>query len=65
VEVDARILRHRRGGDFHSIEELHAPMALAAMKAGKHAFVEVPAALTLEECRSLVDVSRIERGVTA
>jgi len=37
--------------------ELHTPMAVAAMKAGKHAFVEVPAALTLEECWELVDVS--------
>lgn len=35
----------------------HAPMAIAAMQAGKHAFVEVPIALTIEECWQLVDTS--------
>lgn len=37
--------------------ELHTPMAVAAMEAGVHAFVEVPAALTIEECWQLVDTS--------
>lgn len=37
--------------------ELHAPMAIAAMKAGKHAFLEVPAAITMEECWQLVDTA--------
>lgn len=37
--------------------EQHAPQAVAAMEAGKHAFIEVPAALTLEECWALVDTS--------
>lgn len=37
--------------------EWHTPMAIAAMKAGKHAFVEVPAATTLEDCWRLVDTS--------
>lgn len=37
--------------------ELHTPLAVAAMRAGKHAAVEVPAALTLEECWALVDTS--------
>jgi hypothetical protein len=32
-------------------------MAVAAMRAGKHAFTEVPAAVTLEECWQLVDVA--------
>ncbi len=36
---------------------LHVPMAVAAMRAGKHAFVEVPAAVTLEECWQLVDTA--------
>jgi len=36
---------------------LHVPMAVAAMKAGKHAFIEVPAAVTLEECWQLVDTA--------
>ncbi len=35
----------------------HARMAVDAMRAGKYAGVEVPAALTLEECWSLVDTS--------
>lgn len=35
----------------------HTPMAVDAMKAGKYAGVEVPAALTFEECWQLVDTS--------
>ncbi|MBC34875.1 MAG: hypothetical protein CL663_02355 [Bacteroidetes bacterium] len=35
----------------------HVPMCLYSMKAGKHAAVEVPAALTIDECWKLVDVS--------
>jgi predicted dehydrogenase len=35
----------------------HVPMALAAMNAGKDAAVEVPAAVTLEECWQLVDTA--------
>ncbi|HRF60614.1 MAG TPA: Gfo/Idh/MocA family oxidoreductase [Fimbriimonadaceae bacterium] len=37
--------------------EWHVEMAVDAMNAGKHAFVEVPAALTIEECWRLVDTS--------
>ena len=37
--------------------ELHAPMAVYAMKQGKHVCVEVPAAKTLEECWQLVETS--------
>ncbi|WP_126970604.1 Gfo/Idh/MocA family protein [Gynurincola endophyticus] len=36
---------------------LHTPMAVYAMKNGKHAAVEVPAALTLDECWELVETS--------
>jgi glycosyl hydrolase family 109/GFO/IDH/MocA oxidoreductase family protein len=39
----------------------HVPMALAAMDAGKHAFVEVPAATTLADCWRLVDASERTR----
>ncbi len=35
--------------------EWHTPMAVYAMKAGKYAAVEVPAAMTLEECWNLVN----------
>ncbi|HMS69598.1 MAG: Gfo/Idh/MocA family oxidoreductase [Saprospiraceae bacterium] len=36
---------------------LHTPMAVYAMKAGKHVAVEVPAAKTIEECWELVETS--------
>ena len=39
----------------------HVPMALNAMKNGKHAAVEVPACTTLEECWDLVDTSESTR----
>ncbi len=37
--------------------EEHAPMAIAAMKAGKHAFVEVPMANNLKELWDVVETS--------
>lgn len=37
--------------------DLHAPMAVYAMEQGKHAAVEVPAAVTVEECWQLVETS--------
>jgi predicted dehydrogenase len=37
--------------------EWHTPVAVAAMKAGKYAGVEVPAGLTVEECWELVNTS--------
>jgi hypothetical protein len=39
----------------------HVPMALDAMKNGKHAAVEVPATSTLQECWDLVDTSEATR----
>ncbi len=36
---------------------LHTPIALYAMEHGKHAAIEVPAAMTLEECWALVETS--------
>jgi hypothetical protein len=36
---------------------LHTPMALYAMKNGKHVATEVPAAVTLDECWQLVEMS--------
>lgn len=35
----------------------HVPMALCAMRHGKHAAIEVPAAVTLDECWQLVDTA--------
>jgi len=40
----------------------HTPMAVCAMKHGKYAGVEVPAAISLEQCWALVDTSE-ETGV--
>jgi hypothetical protein len=37
----------------------HTPMATDAMKSGKHAFVEVPAALTVDQCWELVDTCEV------
>lgn len=37
--------------------EFHTPVAVAAMKAGKYAATEVPAAVTLDECWELVETS--------
>jgi predicted dehydrogenase len=41
--------------------ESHAPIAVAAMQAGKHAAVEVPAATTIEQCWQLVRTSEQTR----
>lgn len=40
---------------------LHTPIAVYAMKQGKHVAVEVPAAVTLEECWQLVETSESTR----
>ncbi|MGE5815908.1 MAG: Gfo/Idh/MocA family protein, partial [Acidobacteriota bacterium] len=37
--------------------EWHVPVCLSAMKNGKHAATEVPAAMTLEDCWALVDAA--------
>lgn len=37
--------------------ELHVPIALYAMEHGKHATIEVPAALTVDDCWALVDTA--------
>ncbi len=39
----------------------HVPVCIAAMKAGKHAATEVPAALTIDECWELVETSEKTR----
>ena len=40
---------------------LHAPMAVYAMEHGKHVCIEVPAAVSLEECWQLVETSESTR----
>jgi len=40
---------------------LHTPIAVYAMNHGKHAFIEVPAAKTLDECWQLVETSERTR----
>ena len=40
---------------------LHAEMAIYAMKCGKHVAIEVPAAVTIEECWELVKTSEATR----
>ncbi|MCC7043189.1 MAG: Gfo/Idh/MocA family oxidoreductase [Acidobacteria bacterium] len=37
--------------------DMHAPMAIEAMKKGKHAAVEVPMAVTLDECWQMVETA--------
>src|SRR5690606_198246 len=37
--------------------DLHVPMALYAMEQGKHVAIEVPAAVTLDECWQMVETS--------
>jgi predicted dehydrogenase len=41
--------------------ELHVPMALYAMECGKHAAMEVPAAVNLRDCWAMVDTSERTR----
>ena len=41
--------------------KLHAPVALAAMRADKHAFVEVPATMDVDSCWELVETSEATR----
>ncbi len=39
----------------------HVRMAVSAMKQGKHAAIEVPAAITVDECWQLVDTAEVTR----
>ena len=41
--------------------ELHVPVALCAMRGGKHVFIEVPSAFTVDECWELVETSEKTR----
>ncbi|MFZ0281908.1 MAG: Gfo/Idh/MocA family oxidoreductase [Bacteroidales bacterium] len=41
--------------------DMHAPMAVYAMQHGKHAAIEVPAAVTMDECWQIVETSEKTR----
>ena len=41
----------------------HAPMSIAALKAGKHVFCTVPMATTIDECRQIVELVK-QTGLT-
>ena len=41
--------------------QMHAPIGIAAVRAGKHAFVEVPCALTVDECWDFVESAEKSR----
>lgn len=59
-ETDFRRMCDRNDLDFvlnATPWEWHVPVSVAAMKAGKHAATEVPAAVTVEECWELVETS--------
>jgi len=63
-EVDFEKLCGREDLDLIYIAtpwDWHVPMALSALRQGKHAAVEVPAAMTLEECWQLVDAVELTR----
>ena len=42
---------------------LHVPQAIAALKRHKHVLSEVPAGISVEECRELVLATRASRGI--
>jgi predicted dehydrogenase len=46
-QVDAVLIASRN--------QYHGPQSLAALRAGKHVFVEKPMAITIQECRELCD----------
>jgi predicted dehydrogenase len=63
-ELDFERLSARDDLDFIYIAtpwEWHVPQVLAALKEGKHAGTEVPAAYTLEDCWKIVDASETTR----
>lgn len=49
--------------DICTAHHLHAPLALAAIRAGKHVLLEKPLATTLADCRTLIDAAE-RAGVT-
>ncbi len=63
-ETDFEALCQREDLDLVYIAtpwDWHVRMAVSAMKQGKHAAIEVPAAMTLKECWQLVDTAELTR----
>lgn len=56
------------GSDLDAIDicapsDLHAPIALAALEAGKHVFCEKPMALAAADCARMMDTARQKRRI--
>ena len=49
--------------DICTIHDQHAPLAIAAARAGKHVLLEKPMAVSLDECREILEATE-EAGVT-
>ena len=49
--------------DICTIHDTHAELAIAAARAGKHVLLEKPMAISVEECRAIVEATE-EAGVT-
>lgn len=49
--------------DICTIHDTHAELAIAAAEAGKHVLLEKPMAISLDECRAIVEATE-EAGVT-
>ena len=45
-------------------DDMHVPLAVETLAAGKHVFVKKPLALSSEDCRKIIEVAeRVDRGV--
>lgn len=49
--------------DICTIHDQHAPLAIAAARAGKHVLLEKPMAVSLDECRAILEATE-QAGVT-
>ena len=48
--------------DICTIHDQHAPLAIAAARAGKHVLLEKPMAISLDECRAILEANAGELG---